>query len=143
MASASTGTVLDAALGALEASQREAVLSDHRAPLLVSAGAGSGKTRVLTLRIAHLIERGGARPEQILALTFTRKACSEMQERVQRFCPMIARHTLTVKTFHSFCLEVSCLSLFVCQLIRKLPVLIFLTLLLSARSFGIFGSASR
>ena len=95
-----------ATLEALEETQRKAVLADHKTPLLVSAGAGSGKTRVLTMRIAALMVHQHVRPEQILALTFTKKACEEMQERVQKLCPHIARHALAVKTFHSFCLDV-------------------------------------
>jgi superfamily I DNA/RNA helicase len=99
-------TPFGSALGALEETQRRAVLADPTAPLLISAGAGSGKTRVLTMRIAALLEHHHARPEQILALTFTKKACEEMQERVFKLCPQIAKHALTVKTFHSFCLDV-------------------------------------
>jgi len=96
-------TPLADALGALEQTQRDAVLAEPDTPLLISAGAGSGKTRVLNMRIAALLERHGVRAEQVLALTFTKKACGEMQERVARLCPQIAKHALTVKTFHSFC----------------------------------------
>ena len=115
---------LSDAMVALEANQREAVLADPTKPLLISAGAGSGcslsspnlpldvihmslsltrvflcsKTRVLTMRIAMLLERHHVLPEQILALTFTNKACREMQDRVGKLCPMIAKHALSVKT---------------------------------------------
>ncbi|HEU5051165.1 MAG TPA: UvrD-helicase domain-containing protein, partial [Gemmatimonadales bacterium] len=83
----------------LNPSQREAVLHVH-GPLLVLAGAGSGKTRVLTTRIANLIEQHGVPPERIFAVTFTNKAAGEMKERIGR---LLARDPagLWIGTFHS------------------------------------------
>jgi ATP-dependent DNA helicase Rep len=70
-------------------------------PCLVLAGAGSGKTRVITQKIAHLITHGGFLPSQIAALTFTNKAAREMQERVTRLMPETSLRGMIVTTFHS------------------------------------------
>ncbi|MCJ7545236.1 MAG: UvrD-helicase domain-containing protein, partial [Deltaproteobacteria bacterium] len=84
--------------------QQEAVVAGERV-LLVFAGAGSGKTRVLTYRIAHLIHSGRATPEEILAVTFTNKAAGEMKERV---CALLGPEGegVWVSTFHSACLRI-------------------------------------
>ena len=74
-------------------------------PLIVVAGAGSGKTRVITCRIIHLIKEKGIPPESILAITFTNKAAGEMKERVRNMLDLSGAFPW-VSTFHSFCLRI-------------------------------------
>jgi DNA helicase-2/ATP-dependent DNA helicase PcrA len=91
-------------LAGLNPNQRDAVLHES-GPLLIVAGAGSGKTRVLTNRIAHLIAARGVSPFQILAITFTNKAAQEMRERVARLVGPVAER-MWVSTFHSACVRI-------------------------------------
>ncbi len=90
----------------LNEAQQEAV--QHKGgPLLIVAGPGTGKTRTLTYRIAYLLLKGTARPEQVLAVTFTNKAAQEMAERLRRLVDdSNAWKMLTIKTFHALCLDI-------------------------------------
>ncbi|MFW6006620.1 MAG: DNA helicase PcrA [Bacillota bacterium] len=83
-------------------SQQKKAVSHKNGPLLVLAGAGSGKTRVLTYRIAYLIDKFGVNPENVLAVTFTNKAAEEMKERVTKILNGLEKNMI-ISTFHSYC----------------------------------------
>ncbi len=95
----------DPLYGLLNHEQRKAVLHD-RAHLIIVAGPGSGKTLTLTHRIAHFIHSGIARPDQVLAITFTRKAAEEMDFRIKQLLSLlhVSSEGIWISTFHSFCL---------------------------------------
>jgi DNA helicase-2/ATP-dependent DNA helicase PcrA len=92
---------IDSYIEQLNDKQKEAVL-ENSAPLLVLAGAGSGKTRVITTKIAYAIDRLGISPYEILAVTFTNKAAREMKERVTAMLPEVDVSKMHIRTFHSF-----------------------------------------
>jgi DNA helicase-2/ATP-dependent DNA helicase PcrA len=89
-------------LDKLNPQQRQAVTAGN-GPVLVLAGPGSGKTRVLTQRVAYLIAAEGVRPYQILAVTFTNKAAREMEHRVQSLLGEEATQGMMLGTFHAIC----------------------------------------
>ena len=99
-----TGASHDPLLDGLNPEQSRAVTARGPA-LLIVAGAGSGKTRVLTHRIAHLIRNREAWPSQILAITFTNKAAAEMRERVEQLIGQASRG-MWISTFHSACVRI-------------------------------------
>ncbi len=88
-------------LNGLNAPQHDAA-STIEGPIMILAGAGTGKTRVISYRIAHMVSQG-IKPSSIVALTFTNKAAREMNERVKSLCPEVKK--LNIGTFHSFCLS--------------------------------------
>src|SRR5262245_11722353 len=97
-------------LDGLNPQQREAVVASE-GPTLILAGAGSGKTRIITHRVARLIAAEGARPENILAVTFTNKAASEMKTRVEKLLAGYqGEHSRSasplISTFHSLCVRI-------------------------------------
>lgn len=87
-------------------SEQEKAVKTIDGRLLVLAGAGSGKTRVLTLRMAHLINDHHVSPKSIVGLTFTNKAAAEMRHRIAQLVSPTAAKQITLATFHSFCMQI-------------------------------------
>ena len=87
-------------LDGLNDRQKEAIIN-YEGPMLILAGAGSGKTKVLTSKVAYLIEEKNVDPENILAITFTNKAAKEMKERILKMIGYKA-YNIQISTFHSF-----------------------------------------
>ena len=91
-------------LDGLNDRQKEAIIN-YEGPMLILAGAGSGKTKVLTSKVAYLIEEKNVDPENILAITFTNKAAKEMKERILKMIGYKA-YNIQISTFHSFGLKI-------------------------------------
>ncbi len=96
--------MLDGLLDGLNESQKLAVTTTE-GPVMVMAGAGSGKTRVLTTRISYIISELGINPYNILAVTFTNKAAKEMKDRIAKMLDIDPKW-MWVSTFHSFCVRI-------------------------------------
>ncbi|MEI6100528.1 MAG: UvrD-helicase domain-containing protein [Eubacteriales bacterium] len=91
-------------LTSLNDKQKQAVTAGD-GPMLILAGAGSGKTKVLTERVAYLVEQMGVHPLSILSITFTNKAAAEMRERIQKALDMDVKD-MWISTFHSMCVRI-------------------------------------